>query len=266
MSRANAKTVSIAIAAALGLALCCGDDGATVAGADGGADAGTDTATDTDSDTGDPEPESGVATVPETDIEYGYLVPPGYDPEVPTPVLYSLHPFGGAAVSMLDVWSPTAIEHGFILLTLKSADTTWTWPVDNDRFDQLVAHTDVLYNIDPSRRYLHGYSAGAHYSYALRLLANKFFAAFAAFADSIEGAIHLWIWPLDYTGGDRRIPACIHHSIDDFAIPFDDSVAAKDALEAAGHEVFFGELEGSGHSYDDASNQQVWDFVSQFSL
>jgi predicted esterase len=256
----------IAIPAVLGLVLCSCDDGSTDADADAGADAATDTDTDTDSDTGEPEAESGIAWVPETDIEYGYLVPPSYDPAVPTPVLYSLHPYGGAAVSMIHIWHATAVEHGFIVLTLKSQATTWTWPVDSDRFHQMVEHTDTVYNVDPSRRYLHGYSAGAHYSYALGLADNQFFAAFAVFAGSMEGAIQVEIWPLDYDGGDRRIPACIHHSVDDFAIPFADAVAAKEELEAAGHEVFFGELEGSGHSYDEAASPEVWEFVSQFAL
>ncbi|MCX7703572.1 MAG: PKD domain-containing protein [Planctomycetota bacterium] len=209
---------------------------------------------------------SGTATIPNTsNRSFAYYIPSGYNESTPTPVLYTMHGSGGTATSMRDVWVSTAEANKFLVFALQSDGAGWDFSNDMDAFFKMIDYTDSLYNIHKKKRYLHGYSAGAHWTYAVGLYYNKFFAALAVFAGSMNHAISMGIWPLDYAGGDRKIPVCIHHGDADTVVPVSHARDAKAKLEGAGHPVFYREIPGGTHAYDYSYNPEVWNFIKNYS-
>lgn len=210
---------------------------------------------------------SGTADIPASPGHgFAYHVPPCYSEDTPIPVFYTLHGAGGTATNMRDAWIREAEANCFIVLALQSSSAGWSPGVDGAALQDMVDHADTIYNLDTKRRYLHGYSAGAHWSYSLGLFNNMFFAAFAVFAGTMQYAIDGGIWPLDYDGGDRRIPVCIHHGDADTVVPVSHAREARANLETFGHPVFYREIPGGTHAYPISINQEVWESISTHAL
>jgi PKD repeat protein len=210
---------------------------------------------------------SGTAEIPgSTGRSFAYYVPDSYSEDTPMFVLYTLHGSGGTATNMRDAWVSEASENGFIVVALQGSGPGWNPSVDGTVLQNMFNHVDTIYNIDTKHRYLHGYSAGAHWSYSLGLYNNGYFAAFAVFAGTMQYAIDSGLWPLDYDGGDRRIPVSIHHGDSDTVVPVSHARTAHMQLLGAEHPVSYIEIPGGTHAYPISINAEMWDFISTHAL
>ncbi len=104
-----------------------------------------------------------------TERPYHVFVPEGYDPAVPSPVLFDLH----GAVSRAEpypvedlirrraLWEPTADEEGWILV-VPHGDAGATWWSEAGRANVLaqLAFLKQSYNVDENRVFLSGFSDG----------------------------------------------------------------------------------------------------------
>lgn len=125
---------------------------------------------------------------------YYVHVPPAYDPSRPAPVLLALHGAAGShalAVSSAQQirtdWAPAADAGGFIVVVPVGSDSQGSWfvpssaadhPTDYDLFAAELAQVESRYNIERTRRYGWGYSAGGHVMHDL--LVNGFNASLDA--------------------------------------------------------------------------------------
>lgn len=118
----------------------------------------------------------------------GYLyVPPSYDPTKKTPFLLALHGATISAQGPLNLMTPYANSHGFVLLSVKSADYTWDgirgkYGTDIAFIDACLKASFSRVNVDPARVYVSGFSDGASYALGLGLTNGALFSRLAAFS------------------------------------------------------------------------------------
>lgn len=118
----------------------------------------------------------------------GYLyVPQSYDPGKKTPFLLALHGATISAQGPLNLMTPYANSHGFVLLAVKSAD--YTWDAIRGKYGTDVAFIDACLkacfarvNVDPARVFVSGFSDGASYALGLGLTNGALFSRLAAFS------------------------------------------------------------------------------------
>lgn len=123
---------------------------------------------------------------------YYLRIPSGYSPAQSWPLLLALRgqslPTATAAQQIRSDWSSWADNSGFIVIAPVGNSTQGGWGATGDISEIGAAIDDALaaYNIEQSRIYLWGYSAGAHYGHALALLNTDTFAAYGVSAGSLE--------------------------------------------------------------------------------
>jgi len=224
--------------------------------ADAEVDAAPDADADAEADAEDPGL-TGTETVDGT--TYSFHVPACVlEGGGPAPVIYSFHGSGGNGEQMVSAWRPVADAHCLIVIAMDSGDPRgWGFVDDGLRFNDLLWAIDDVYDIDRSRRYLHGYSAGAHWIYGFGLFYSSTYAGLAVYAGSLDAAILDGIWP-DQVGDP--IPVLIAHGTDDAVVPYAEALAARDELEEAGWPVRLWTAEGGTHHYDPAHQEEAWLF------
>ena len=123
---------------------------------------------------------------------YYLRVPPGYAPSQSAPLLLALRgqslPTATAAQQVRADWASWADSKGFLVLAAVGNSTQGGWGANGD-IEEIGAALDdafAAYNIERSRIYLWGYSAGAHYGHALALQNTDYFAAYGVSAGSLE--------------------------------------------------------------------------------
>ncbi|HET8899335.1 MAG TPA: hypothetical protein VFN09_11250 [Rhodanobacteraceae bacterium] len=106
-------------------------------------------------------------------------VPPGYTSAHAWPLVIALHGASGShqnavydAKATRTKWAPLADAQGFILVTPVGNGQQGSWivggnPDDYDGFDAILAMLEANYNIERSRVYLWGFSAGGHVAWDL---------------------------------------------------------------------------------------------------
>jgi poly(3-hydroxybutyrate) depolymerase len=136
-----------------------------------------------------------IFNVPGFGDRSAYLhVPPSYTPTQSWPILLALRgqsvPSGNAAAAqqVLSDWSALSDSHGFIVLAPVGNSTQGGWGASGD-IEEITAALDdafAAYNIEQSRVYLWGFSAGAHYGHAIALENTDYFAAYGVSAGSLN--------------------------------------------------------------------------------
>ena len=116
------------------------------------------------------------------------------------------------------------------------------------------------WNVDVTRRYLFGYSAGGYFVYDAALLSANYFAAAAIFASVIQP---------DYDGivaqAQRKTSIAIYLGDHDQYFTVAQGRRTRDLLVAAGMDVRYVELAGQSHDYGVAAasvNADAWAFMS----
>jgi phospholipase/carboxylesterase len=111
----------------------------------------------------------------------GYLyVPAGYRAGHPMPFLLALHGAGIPARGPLNLWSPYADSHGFLLLSVDSADYTWdairgSYGTDVAFIDSALRRAFGRVSVDPAHLAVSGFSDGASYALGLGLANGDLF-------------------------------------------------------------------------------------------
>ena len=123
---------------------------------------------------------------------YYLRVPPGYQPSQASPLLLALRgqslPTASGAQQARTDWSSWVDAKGFIVLAPVGNSTQGGWGASGD-IEEISAALDdaaAAYNVERSRIYLWGYSAGAHYGHAIALSNTDYFAAYGVSAGSLE--------------------------------------------------------------------------------
>ena len=102
-------------------------------------------------------------------------LPPGYDASKPAPLIVTLHPYGGRAEVIADVWTKLAAERGAILVAPQSLNPLaggFDWGVIEHAeyiILQAIERARREHKIDNDRIVLTGFSQGASMSFTVAL-------------------------------------------------------------------------------------------------
>jgi predicted esterase len=193
--------------------------------------------------------------IPSVTVSYDVYVPTGYAPTRAIPVMF-------AANMGLQPWQALAEAETFVVVDLRDHDRNggWTFDIDVVVLDAVLRDVESAWNIDTKRRYLHGFSAGAHWGYAVVLSNADVFAGLGISAGSMGAAIQQGVWPGQVS---RKIAVAIRHGTTDQVVPVAVGRADRDRLMNAAHPVQYGEFAG-GHTLPSAQDAQaIWSFLKQ---
>lgn len=113
---------------------------------------------------------------------YQLHLPTGYTPSRPWPLLIALHGAGGpgtapaAAAAVRDEWAPIADANGFVVAAPVASGGSGGWtapangadvPTDYEAIAAVRDDVEAKFNVERTRRYLWGYSAGGHIAHDL---------------------------------------------------------------------------------------------------
>ena len=230
---------------------------------------------------------SRTITVPGMGTQPYYVyVPASYTPAHPMPLLLALHGAGGPGTA--DQYAQTvrldwgALAYGFGLIVVAPVGTDdqgggWVAPAsasdapsDYDIIAQVFDDVASAYNIETTRRYGWGYSAGGHVMHSLAL--NGYNATvnantIAAYSVS-AGVLAGWACRnLTATACEqqvlapalRKVPVDIHIGNTDPLLSYATSDKSGFAAEGwtLGSTLYFTQFNG-GHTYSSANLQQAW--------
>lgn len=153
-----------------------------------------------------------------TDKTYYYYVPSSYQPSKPMPLLSVWHGsvFSGggpaAAQQMRDFWSAEAEANGFIVVAQAIIGSPgcnpcgWLPNSDSQILSAIISDLESRYNIETTRHYVWGFSAGGFVMHAIALNNADFFAAYAISGADLSYAINGGYTPANAL---RHIPSFI---------------------------------------------------------
>jgi poly(3-hydroxybutyrate) depolymerase len=204
--------------------------------------------------------------VPQTQSQRTYYlhVPASYQPGRAHPVVIVLHGATGSAATtpaeaqaIRALFAPSTGPGGAIVIALPASGAQGGWVPSSDGPFIGAALDDVegTYNVERARRYLWGFSAGAHFGYAMGLWNTDVFAAMAVKA----GALEAFAGPEAPSQAERRLPVDIRVGQQDPLLPY--AQADRQRFIAAGW-TFGLDLtyveSGGGHEIDAADAAAAW--------
>lgn len=166
---------------------------------------------------------------------YHLYVPSSYQPERPLPLVIALHGAAGpgtarfAAIDTREEWTPVAEAHEFIVLAPEASGSQGGWLAVDDRLmlDAVLDDLTSRYNVEQSRIYLWGFSAGGHFAHDLALTNTDAFAAYAVNAGALAALAGSGA-PLQ---AERTIPVQLQVGSSDALRPFvEEDVEVFDAV------------------------------------
>ncbi len=172
----------------------------------------------------------------------------------------------GNAMAARDGWAPLAESGGFVVAApiASGSQGGWVPAVDFAAIDAVVADAEAAYDIDRSRVYVWGFSAGGHIAHTLGLLRNpNRYAAYAVNAGVLEAHAGAQAPSL----APRRVP--VHAAVGDsdtlLSFTQNDRLRFLNAgwIEQGNYQlrVFAG-----GHTYGGADLAAAWTFFCRHGL
>ena len=168
-----------------------------------------------------PMPTSGLHSLSlqhagQPDIHYSILVPRGYSPSKPVPLILALHfgvPGGSAAGAGRDLIqiliAPALVELGAIIIAPDSIRGDWNSPENEAAVNALLDMVEARYSIDKKRVVVTGYSMGGAGSWHFGQKFSERFSAVIPVAGRPPASSSGW-----------RLPVLAIHSRDDQVMPF----------------------------------------------
>ncbi|GAA0717562.1 hypothetical protein [Dokdonella soli] len=215
---------------------------------------------------------------------YYLHLPPNYAPAQAWPVLFVFHGASGSAATapaaaqqVRSDWSSWADSQGFIVVAFVGNQVQGGWgdPADGPEIDAVQADAFAAYNVEQSRVYLWGFSAGAHFGHGVALNNTTLFAAYGVSAGSLEqyactdnGSYPPTCAAL-LSGAQPKIPVDIHLGNSDRL--YTQYGAGNDPLRfqnggwVSGQDLFYTLFNG-GHAYTVAQLGEIWNNLCPFAL
>ena len=166
-----------------------------------------------------------VETIDVDGTERMFLVhiPPGYQPDIPIPLIFNIHGRTDTAQHQQEMtqMNAKADEAGFVVVAPQAIDDPPTWwgavpteigEPDMNFFDAMLAHLDAEINIDPARIYATGFSNGASLANRLACSRSDIFAAVAP----VSGG-HVGYYDCD---AQYAVSVLVIHGLNDSVIPY----------------------------------------------
>jgi phospholipase/carboxylesterase len=186
------------------------------------------------------------------------VVPAGYTPDRPAPLVVALHGAGGNARSAAARLRDLAEELTMLVLAPESRGPTWDvilggYGPDVAFLDGALADVFDRFAVDPARVALEGFSDGASYALSLGLANGNLFGDLIAFSPG-------FLAPATQRGAPR---AYVSHGRRDPVLPIDHcsrQIVAE--LQEAGYDVHYVEFDGGHEVPRDIAREALTRFAS----
>lgn len=215
---------------------------------------------------------------------YYLHLPPTYSPAQAWPILLVLHGSTGSAATaptaaqqVRNDWSGWSDSRGFIVMSVVGNQSQGGWGAAADDAELTATLADAFgaYNVEQSRIYLWGYSAGAHFAHGLALNNTDYFAAYGVSAGSLEqyactddGSYPPTCAAL-LAGAQPKIPVDIHLGNADPLYLTDGAGNDPSRFQSggwvSGQNLFYTLFVG-GHIYTVAQLGEIWNHLCPFAL
>lgn len=212
---------------------------------------------------------------------YYLHLPPNYTPARAWPLLLALRgqslPAATAAQQVRADWAGVADRGGFVVIAVAGNSTQGGWGANGDGAEISAALDDAFanYNIERSRAYLWGFSAGAHFAHALALGNADLFAAYGVsagaltqYACSANGEFPPSCAAL-LASAQPKIPVDIHLGSADPLVTQYGAGNDPQRLRAAGwrdNQTLYYTPFAGGHTYTRGQLAEIWNHLCPFAL
>lgn len=184
-------------------------------------------------------------------------VPEYYSPERSWPLVVALHGGSGHGADFLWSWVCNARSTGFLLAAPTSLGRTWSLRqigADAAALNAMLAEISEAYNVDSRRILLTGISDGGTYAMLVSIVHQSPFTHYAP----VAAAVHVLL------GRDGAIAAPVKgirvyqvHGGRDWMFPVVHARTAAAALEKAGAQIKYYEIEDLSHNYPRDENEAI---------
>ena len=187
---------------------------------------------------------------------YSLYVPEYYTPDAAWPLVMALHGGSGNGRGFLWSWLRDARSHGAILVAPTAVGPTWALSGDDADTPNLLRILDEVrsgWSIDPQRMLMTGMSDGGTFSYVSGLEAGSPFTHLAP----VSAAFHPMLAQMADPERIHGLPIHIAHGALDWMFDIDLAREARRALESAGADVTYRELDDLSHTYPREINPAI---------
>jgi phospholipase/carboxylesterase len=188
--------------------------------------------------------------------DYSLYIPESYTANRQWPLIICLHGGYGEGYEYIWTWLRPARGRGYILLSPKSLDVTWTMTpnsVDTRSILKMLDEVAAEYSIDHSRLFLTGLSDGGIMTYLLGIERHEMFAGIAP----VAGALHPMVDPMLRTRTGRELPIFVVHGVHDFIFPVTFTRQTNELLKSLGYNLKYEELPDWGHALTYSINERL---------
>ena len=187
---------------------------------------------------------------------YSLYVPESYTPSREWPLIVCLHGAYGRGDHFIWSWLRPAKSRGYMLLSPKSLDVTWSILQPERDTRSVEAMLDEVcgeYAVDRGRVYLSGLSDGGTFTYLLGLGRPELFAGIAPVAADFSGMMDDMLRRRQ----GQNLPICIVHGAHDHIFPVDPIRKGHGLLNRLGYNARYEELPDWGHSHCSGINERL---------
>jgi len=179
----------------------------------------------------------------------------------PAPLVVALHGGSGHGRDFLWAWLREARARGVLLLSPTALERTWSImggeDVDAPRLQAAVEDVAARYHVDRSRVLLTGMSDGATYALLCGLAEGTPFTHLAPAC----GVLHPFLLARGGIQGASGRPIYLVHGALDWMFPVQTARMGRDALETAGAQVVYREIDDLSHTYPRDENPRILDWL-----
>ena len=188
--------------------------------------------------------------------DYSLYVPESYTPRRKWPLIVCLHGAYGRGDHFIWSWLRPAKSRGYLLLSPKSLNVTWSILQPERDTRSVAAMLDEVcdeYSVDRGRVYLSGLSDGGTFTYLLGLSRPELFAGIAPVAADFTGMMDDMLRRKQ----GLELPICIVHGVHDHIFPVEPIRRGHALLQRVGYNARYEELPDWGHSHCSGVNERV---------
>ena len=190
------------------------------------------------------------------DADYSLYVPENYSPQQNWPLIICLHGAHGRGDHYIWSWLRAAKSKGYLLLSPKSVDVTWSVLrplLDVSSITAMFREVCATYAVDKSRVYLSGLSDGGTFTYLFGLECAEMFTGIAP----VAGDFHPMMDVILRQKQGKDLPIYIVHGVHDFIFKVDSIRKGHELLTHLGYNATYEELSDWGHAYSSSINEQL---------
>ena len=192
---------------------------------------------------------------------FSVYVPEYYAGET-VPLVLALHGGSGHGRQFIWSWLRAARTHNCIVIAPTSVENTWSLmdpATDAQRLNSLVAYANEHWNIDSQRVLLGGMSDGGTFSYVAGLQDGTAFTHLAPCSASFHPML------VEAASAERLIglPMYLIHGALDWMFPVDVARTAQQALQAAGAQVVYSEVDDLSHTYPEEYSAKILNWLKE---